>query len=72
MRLLGVISMTSVLEKEKALMEKYRHGRCIDAGDNNAVDTLCSLGLIKTGLSVKKMVETAKTTEMGLELLKVI
>lgn len=72
MRLLGVTSMMSVLEKEKALMEKYRYGRCIDAEDNDAVDTLCSLGLVKTGLSVEKMVETAKTTKMGLELLKVI
>ena len=53
-------------ERKRALYYKYRHDRDMDPKDLPLIDELCLTGLMNKGLSRKRKVITAKTTEQGM------
>jgi len=57
------------LEKDLNLLEKYKDGGDLDPEDIEAVNILCSIGLMNRGISLKRKVVTAKTTGTGLGLI---
>jgi hypothetical protein len=48
------------------LLRKYKNGADIDDADEPYIRVLCDIGLMKTGISMKRKKITAKTTEEGL------
>ena len=56
------------IEREWALFYKYRHGCDIDIKDMPFINELCLIGLMNKGLSLKRKVITAKTTDQGMAL----
>ena len=57
------------MKRNLELMEKYKDGRDLDPEDVEAINRLCSIGLMNRGISTKREVITAKTTGTGLGLL---
>ena len=57
------------IERDWALLYKYRSGRDVDPKDLLLIDGLRWLDLMNKGLSLKRKVITAKTTYQGKSLL---
>jgi hypothetical protein len=51
------------------LMRKYRDGRDVEDGDLPYIRELCSVGMMKTGVSLKRRKITAKPIELGLKII---
>jgi len=54
---------------DEDILRKYRDGRDLDPEDAPHVRELCSVGMMKTGLSLQRKVITAKTIGLGLRLI---
>ncbi|AGN26338.1 hypothetical protein [Candidatus Methanomassiliicoccus intestinalis] len=62
---LGVGVDTMMTYQQKHVLKKYRQGRIIDKGDEDAVEYLTSVGLMRCGYNDNKKRATAKTTPLG-------
>ena len=51
-------------------LKRYEVGKDIEDSDIQKLDELASVGLIRKGISIKRRRVTAKTTPLGLKLLK--
>ncbi len=51
-------------------LKRYEVGKDIEDSDIQKLDELASIGLIRKGISIKRRRVTAKTTPLGLKLLK--
>jgi hypothetical protein len=61
--------MDSSIRKDVELIKKYKDGRDMDADDEPTIRELCSIGMMKTGISIKRKVITAKTIGIGRKLI---
>jgi len=52
------------------ILKKYRKGRDIDLEDEEIVDKLALISLMKTGISVKRKKRTARTIGIGKKLIE--
>jgi hypothetical protein len=52
------------------ILKRYEVGKDIEDSDIQKLDELASIGLIRKGISIKRRRVTAKTTPLGLKLLK--
>ena len=52
------------------ILRRYEAGKDIEDSDIQKLDELASVGLIRKGISIKRRQVTAKTTPLGLKLLK--
>ena len=55
---------------DESILRKYLDGRDLDPEDESHVMVLCSVGMMKTGLNLKRKVVTAKTIALGLKLIE--
>lgn len=58
-----------MIDEYSKILSKYKYGRDLDDSDKLIVRELCEIGLMKTGISIKRNVVTAKTLELGMKLL---
>jgi hypothetical protein len=63
---------TSILAEEVRVLAEYASGHYIDPDSRDArmIDRLSAIGLMKQGLDVETMRETASITVMGRRILK--
>ena len=54
------------IEEDSILLEKYKDGKSIDAEDHEKIQELSAVGLIKTGISLRRKQVTSKTTPFTL------
>ena len=54
---------------DEELLIKYEFGRDLDPYDEPQVRRLCSIGFMKTGLSLQRKVITSKTIGLGLKVI---
>jgi hypothetical protein len=57
------------IKSDIEIMKKYKDGKDVDEIDMPHIRELCSIGLMKTGISIKRKVITAKTIGIGLKLI---
>jgi hypothetical protein len=57
------------LKRDLDMIKKYKDGREADEEDLPVIKMLCSIGLMNRGVSLKRQVITAKSTETGIGLL---
>jgi hypothetical protein len=60
----------AVLESELTVLRRYRDGAVIEKADQNMINRLSSIGLLKMGLDLETMRETTKPTAMGNRLIE--
>lgn len=60
------------MKERKRMLEKYKLGEEIESEDAEKIQRLCDIGLMKTGLNIENMRETAITTSLGIAILKEI
>jgi len=58
----------NVVKGDMKLLKKYAKGRDVDEVDEERIEELASIGLIRNGISIKRQKITAKTTPMGRDL----
>jgi len=67
----GIITEESVkvvgspIQLDLEMLHKFQDGGYVSERDLPRVEELASIGLLKMGLSLKKMMPTAKTTSLG-------
>ena len=64
----GVREPSDWFEIQQNLLLKYMEGRDLDKEDELRVRELCSIGFMKTGISLKRRKITAKTIGIGRDL----
>jgi len=57
------------LEEDIRLIKKYSEGADVDEVDCDTLSHLARIGYMKKGISVRRLVVTAKATPLGLELI---
>ena len=55
----------SSIQLDLEILDKFQDGGYVSERDLPRVEELASIGLLKMGLSLKKMTPTAKTTSLG-------
>ena len=60
----------TAMKDDLLLMKKYEVGRDMDPEDEEHIRELCSIGFMKTGVSIKRKRITAKTIGVGLKVLE--
>jgi hypothetical protein len=63
------MSYNEEFQKVLKVLKKYREGRDLDMEDEPVVRELCNVGMMKTGISLRRQVITAKTIGIGRKLL---
>jgi hypothetical protein len=58
-----------IIDEYSKILSKYKYGRDLDESDRFIVEELCTIGLMNTGISIKRNLTTAKATSLGLKLL---
>lgn len=58
------------IREDIEFLKRYEVGKDIEDSDIQKLDELASIGLIRKGISIKRRRVTAKTTPLGLKLLK--
>ena len=58
------------IKEDIEILRRYKVGKDIEDSDIQKLDELASIGLIRKGISIKRRRVTAKTTPLGLKLLK--
>jgi len=58
------------IREDIEFLKRYEVGKDIEDSDIQKLDELASVGLIRKGISIKRRRVTAKTTPLGLKLLK--
>lgn len=59
----------STVEDDIKLLKKYEIGRLVDYEDYDQIEELSAIGLMQTGVSIKKKKMTAKTSNLGKKLI---
>ena len=60
--------MRNILE-DVEILKKYKDGEDIPSNELQKINELASIGLVKKGMSFKRLKITAKTSELGLKLI---
>lgn len=66
----GIKIKTKANKDDLYYLTKYKNGRDLDTEDKPYTDKLRDVGLINYGLSIRRKIITAKTTCLGLKLLR--
>lgn len=56
-------------EYERRVLEKYRHGEKVEEQDEDILNRLTLIGLVEWGFNYSEMYPTAKTSNLGTQLL---
>ncbi len=59
----------STVEDDIKLLKKYEIGRLVDYEDYDQIEELSAIGLMQTGVSIKKKKMTDKTLNLGKKLI---
>ena len=62
--------VNQTVREDIEILRRYEVGKDIEDSDIQKLDELASIGLIRKGISIKRRRVTAKTTPLGLKLLK--
>jgi len=62
--------VNQTVREDIEILRRYEVGKDIEDSDIQKLDELASVGLIRKGISIKRRQVTAKTTPLGLKLLK--
>ncbi len=62
--------VNQIVREDIEILRRYEAGKDIEDNDIQKLDELASIGLIRKGISIKRRRVTAKTTPLGLKLLK--
>ena len=63
-------TMKSNISEDVRILNAYKEGKDISLADLEKIEELASIGLVKKGISLKRRKVTAKTTALGLRLIK--
>lgn len=63
------MNYTEEFQKDLQVLKKYKDGRDLELEDESIVREMCEVGMMKTGISLRRQVVTAKTTTLGRKLL---
>ena len=61
---------SQTVKEDIEILRHYKVGKDIEDSDIQKLNELASIGLIRKGISIKRRRVTAKTTPLGLKLLK--
>ena len=64
------MGMKSNISEDVRILNAYKEGKDISLTDLEKIEELASIGLVKKGISLKRRKVTAKTTALGLRLIK--
>jgi len=64
------VPASQTVKEDIEILRHYKVGKDIEDSDIQKLNELASIGLIRKGISIKRRRVTAKTTPLGLKLLK--